>query len=175
MDLKQYIREVPDWPKPGISFKDITTLLENKRVFKYIIDELARPYLNLDQDIDKVVGIDARGFLLAPAIAYKLGAGISLVRKKGKLPYKTKSKDYTLEYASETIEMHEDTIKAGERVVIVDDLVATGGTIKAAAELVEEMGGQIIGISFIIDLPFLGGSKKIERYNIHYLVSYDHE
>lgn len=173
MNLKQYIREIPEWPKPGVNFKDITTLLEDKVVFKYIINELAKPYV--DKNIDKVVGIDARGFLLASAIAYKLGAGISIVRKKGKLPYQTIARDYILEYASNTIEMHKDTIKRGERVLIVDDLVATGGTIAAAAELVEEMGGVIEGISFIIDLPFLGGSKKIERYKKHSLVSYDHE
>lgn len=173
MDLKSKIREIPDWPKVGVNFKDITTLLEDKEAFRYVVDKLAEPYAG--KGIDKVVGIDARGFLLASAIAYKLGAGVSIVRKKGKLPHKTIARDYTLEYASNTIEMHEDTIKPGEKVVIVDDLVATGGTIEATAQLVEQMGGKIEGISFIIDLPFLGGSKKIEKYKTHYLVSYDHE
>lgn len=173
MDLKEKIREVPDWPKPGINFKDITTLLEDKEIFKYMIDKMCEPYNN--QQIDKVVGIDARGFLLASAMAYKLGSGISVVRKKGKLPYKTKSRDYTLEYASETVEMHADTIKPGEKVLVVDDLVATGGTLKATCEIVEEMGGKIIGVSFIIDLPFLGGSDKLKKYNLHYLVSYESE
>jgi adenine phosphoribosyltransferase len=173
MDIKQHIREIQDWPKSGINFKDITTLLEDKDIFKYVIDKLCEPYQN--EKIDKVVGIDARGFLLASAMAYKLGAGISIVRKKGKLPHKTISRDYTLEYASNTIEMHEDTIKRGEKVIIVDDLVATGGTVLATAELVEEMGGEIVGISYIIDLPFLDGSKKLEKYNLNYLVSYDGE
>ena len=173
MNLKEKIREVPDWPKPGVNFKDITTLLEDKEVFKYVVDKLCEPYQN--KEIDKIVAIDARGFILASAIAYNLNVGVSLVRKKGKLPYKTKSREYTLEYASEIIEMHEDTIKAGEKVVIVDDLVATGGTILATCELVEEFGGEIIGISFIIDLPFLGGSEKIKKYNLNYLVSYDSE
>ncbi len=173
VDIKQHIREIPDWPKPGVNFKDITTLLENKEVFKYVIDKMSEPYLGIA--IDKIVGIDARGFLLASALAYKLGAGISVVRKKGKLPYKTRARDYALEYASETIEMHEDTIKPGEKVVVVDDLVATGGTLLATCELVEEMGGQIVGVSFIIDLPLLGGSKKLEKYKLHYLVSYESE
>jgi adenine phosphoribosyltransferase len=173
MDIKKYIREVPDWPKPGINFKDITTLLEDKDVFKYVIDELCQPYTG--QQIDKLVGIDARGFLLASAMAYKLGAGISIVRKKGKLPYNTKSRDYSLEYASATVEMHEDTIKVGEKVVIVDDLVATGGTLLATCELVEELQGEIIGVSYIIDLPFLERSKKLEKYKLNYLVSYDKE
>ncbi len=173
MDLKKHVREIPDWPKKGVNFKDITTLLEDEKIFKYIIDELTKPYL--EQNIDKVVGIDARGFLLAPAIAYKLEAGISIVRKKRKLPAKTISQDYVLEYASNTVEMHEDTIKASERVIIIDDLVATGGTIEATIKLVEKMKGQIVGISYIIDLPFLGGSKKIAKYNTNHLISYDHE
>jgi len=173
IDLKKYIREIPDWPKPGVNFKDITTLLENKVIFKYLIDKMCEPYTG--KQIDKVVGIDARGFLLASAIAYKLGAGVSIVRKKGKLPHKTRSRDYTLEYASATVEMHEDTIKKDEKVIVVDDLVATGGTLKATCDLVEEMGGKIIGISFIIDLPFLGGSKKLDKYKLNHLVSYNSE
>ena len=173
MDFKKYIREVPDWPKSGVNFKDITTLLENKEIFKVMIDKMCEPYKGMQ--IDKVVAIDARGFLLASVMAYKLGVGVSLVRKKGKLPFKTKEREYTLEYASEIIEMHEDTIKPNEKVVIVDDLVATGGTILATCELVEEMGGEIVGISFVIDLPFLGGSEKLKKYDLHYLVSYDSE
>ena len=173
MDFKKYIREVPDWPKKGVRFYDITTLLERGDVFRQLIDKMCEKYK--DEKIDRIVGIDARGFLLAGAMAYKLGTGISIVRKKGKLPYKTKFRDYVLEYNSETIEMHEDTIKPGEKVVVVDDLVATGGTLVAALELVEEMGGQIIGLSFIVDLPFLGGSGKLKKYNLHYLVSYESE
>ena len=173
MDLKQYIREIPDWPKIGVNFKDITTLVENKDVFRYVIDKLCEPYKG--NKVDKVVGIDARGFLLSSAMAYKLGAGISIVRKKGKLPYKTKARDYSLEYASATIEMHEGTIKQGERVVVVDDLAATGGTLLASCEIVEELGGEIIGVSYIIDLPFLGGSRKLAKYKLNYLVSYESE
>ncbi|MFH1457453.1 MAG: adenine phosphoribosyltransferase [Patescibacteria group bacterium] len=173
MNIKKYIREIPNWPIKGVNFKDITTLLEDKDIFKYLIDKLCEPYLN--KKIDKIVGIDARGFLFAGAMAIKLNTGISIVRKKGKLPYKTKSKNYTLEYASNTIEMHEDTIKQGEKVIIVDDLVATGGTILATCELVEEMGGKIIGVSVVIDLPFLNGSKKIKKYNFNYLTKYNSE
>jgi adenine phosphoribosyltransferase len=173
IDLKKHIREVTDWPIKGVNFKDITTLLEDKDIFKYLIDKLCEPYLN--QKIDKIVGIDARGFLFAGAMALKLDTGVSVVRKKGKLPYKTKSREYVLEYASNTIEMHEDTIKPNEKVIIVDDLIATGGTMLATCELVEEMNGEIIGISAIVDLPFLNGSKKLEKYNFNYLVSYDSE
>lgn len=173
MNLKEKIREVPDWPIKGVNFKDITTLLEDKDVFKYLINKLCEPYLNIQ--VDKIVGIDARGFLFAGAMALKLNAGISIVRKKGKLPYKTKSRDYILEYASNTIEMHEDTIKPNEKVVIVDDLIATGGTMLASCELVEEMGGEILGISAIVDLPFLNGSSKLKKYNFNYLVSYESE
>ena len=173
MNLDSKIRKVPNWPKEGVLFYDITTLLEDGETFRYIVDQLVEPFA--DQKIDKVVGIDARGFIVAAAVAYKLGIGVSLVRKKGKLPYKTISRDYTLEYASNTVEMHEDTIKKGEKVLLVDDLVATGGTIKAAVEMIEEMEGDIVGISFIVDLPFLGGSEKIEDYKVNYLIKYDSE
>lgn len=173
INLKKYIREVPDWPIKGVNFKDITTLLEDKDIFKYLIDKLCEPYLN--QKIDKIVGIDARGFIFAGAMALKLDCGISVVRKKGKLPYKTKSREYVLEYASNTIEMHEDAIKPNEKVIVIDDLIATGGTMLATCELIEEMDGEIIGISAIVDLPFLNGSKKLEKYTFNYLVSYDSE
>jgi len=170
MDLKQHIREVSDWPKLGIRFYDITTLLENAEALKYSIDKLAEPFKS--QKIDKVVGIDARGFLLASAVAYILGSGVSLVRKKGKLPYKTIFRDYTLEYASNTVEMHEDTIKPGEKAILIDDLIATGGTACAAVELIEQMGGEIVGIGFLVDLPFLGGIEKLEKYKPFSLVQY---
>lgn len=173
MNLKEKIREIPDWPIKGVDFKDITTLLEDKDIFRYLIDKLCEPYLGVR--IDKIIGIDARGFLLTGAMALKLDAGISIVRKRGKLPYKTKSRNYVLEYASNTIEMHEDTIKPDEKVVIVDDLIATGGTMLATCELVEEMKGKILGISAIIDLPFLKGSEKLKKYNFNYLVKYDSE
>lgn len=173
MNLKKKIREVPNWPIKGVNFKDITTLLEDKKTFKYVVDEMANPFMK--KKIDRVVAIDARGFLLATPIAYKIGAGVSLVRKKGKLPYKTISATYQKEYGPDIITMHKDTIRSGEKVLIVDDLLATGGTLGAAVKLVEKLKGKIVGISFIIDLPFLGGSEKFKKYNLHYLVSYDQE
>jgi len=171
MDLKKYIREIPDWPIKGVNFKDITTLLENKKTLKYVIDKLAKPFLK--EKIDKIVSIDARGFLLATPIAYKLKTGVCLVRKKGKLPYKTVKASYQKEYGPDTLTMHKDTIKPGERVLIVDDLIATGGTMEATVKLVKKLRGKISGIAFIIDLPFLGGSKKFGKYKLHYLISYE--
>jgi len=173
MDLKQYIREIPNWPIKGVRFYDFTTLLQDKDGLKYVVDELCRPYKG--KKIDKIVAIDARGFLLATPIAYKLGAGVCLVRKKGKLPYKTVKASYRKEYGLDTLIMHKDTIKSGEKVLIVDDLIATGGTMQATIKLVEKLGGNILGIVFIIDLPFLGGSKKFKKYKLHYLVSYESE
>jgi adenine phosphoribosyltransferase len=173
MNLKSKIREVPNWPIKGVNFKDITTLLQNKKTFRYVVDELARPFKKIK--IDKIVAIDARGFLLAAPVAYKLGLGVVLVRKKGKLPYKTIQATYQKEYGPDTLAMHRDAIKPGEKVLIIDDLLATGGTMLAATKLIEKLKGKIIGISFIIDLPFLDGSKKLKKYNLHYLVSYDKE
>ncbi len=173
--LDQRIRKIPNWPKPGILFYDITTLFEDAEAFKKLIDELCENYK--DKKIDKVVGIDARGFLLASTMAYKLGAGVSVVRKKGKLPYKTKQASYEKEYGPDIIEMHEDTIKPGERVVIADDLLATGGTMLATIDLVKQMGGEIIGIDIIVNLSFLPGLKKLQElgYPVHYLVEYGSE
>lgn len=169
--LKQKIREIPDWPKKGVNFKDITPLIEDGVVFKKLIDELAKPYLK--EKIDKIVGIDARGFIFAAAMAYKLKTGIAIVRKKGKLPSKTVSKKYTLEYGSNTIEMHKDSILPGEKVVIVDDVLATGGTMKATVEIVKELKGKIMGIDFIMELSFLNGRKKFKEYKIRSLVKYN--
>lgn len=173
IDLKKYIREVPDWPVKGVNFKDITTLLQNPKIFKYTVDQMCRPFL--DKKIDKIVAIDARGFLLAAPMAYKLNCGISLVRKKGKLPYKTIEKEYQKEYGIDILEMHQDAIKKGDKVLIVDDLLATGGTIAATIEMVESLGGEIAGMSFIIDLPFLAGSEKLKKYKLEYLISYNSE
>jgi adenine phosphoribosyltransferase len=173
MNLKKYIREVPNWPVLGVNFKDITTILQNPEVFKYVIDKMTEPFLG--KQIDKIVAIDARGFLLATPIAYNLNCGVCLVRKKGKLPYTTIEKSYQKEYGPDVLTMHEDTIKRGEKVLIVDDLLATGGTVEAAVSMVEELGGEIIGMTFIIDLPFLGGSKKLGKYKLNCLVSYDSE
>lgn len=173
MNIKQKIREVSDWPIEGVNFKDITTLLQDGETFRYIIDNLTEPYLNLN--LDKIVVIDARGFLLGSVMAYKLGCGVSLVRKKGKLPYKTIEASYKKEYGPDTLAMHEDAIKEGEKVVIVDDLMATGGTMSATVEIVEELKGEILGISVIVDLPFLDGSQKFRKYNFRSLVSYEQE
>lgn len=170
MNLKSKIREISDWPKKGVGFKDITPLLEDPKALKFVIDKLAASYQN--EKIDKVVGIDARGFLLASAVAYKLGAGLSIVRKKGKLPHKTISKKYALEYASNELEIHKDTIKPGERVIVVDDVLATGGTMEATTHMIEKLGGKIVGISFLIDLTFLNGKEKLKKYNINSLVGY---
>ena len=147
-DLKDIIRAIPDFPKSGILFRDITTLLSNKDAFKEAIDKLAKTYQ--DKKVDKVVAIDARGFIFGGAVAYKLGAGFVPVRKKGKLPWKTNSATYELEYGTDTLEMHLDAISPGENVLIVDDLLATGGTAKAVTELVEKLQGKICGIAFLI-------------------------
>lgn len=168
--IKSKIREIPDWPKKGVSFKDITPLLQDSRVFELIIDALAQPYL--DKKIDKIVGIDARGFLLAAPLAYKLKAGIAIIRKKGKLPSKTISKTYALEYASNTIEVHKDAILPGERVLLIDDVLATGGTMKATIDLVEELKGEIIGVDFLIELSYLNGREKLKGYKMRSLVKY---
>ncbi len=168
--VKSKIREIPDWPKPGVNFKDITPLLENKEIFPKIIDELCKPYLN--KKIDKIVVIDARGFLLASAMAYKLKSGIAIIRKQGKLPSKTISKKYALEYGSNTIEIHKDSILSGEKVLLVDDVLATGGTMKAAIDLVKKLKGEIIGVDFLIELSYLNGRKTLKGYNIRALVNY---
>lgn len=173
MNLKSQIREIPDWPIKGVNFKDITTLLQNRTTLKYVVDKLIEPFLK--EKIQKVVAIDARGFLLATPIAYKIGAGVCLVRKKGKLPYKTIEQSYEKEYGLDTLAIHQDTIRPGERILIVDDLLATGGTMEATVRLVEKLEGEIVGITFIIDLPFLGGSKKFKKYKLHHLVSYESE
>lgn len=169
MNLKKKIREIPDWPKKGVTFYDITTLLEDSQTLQYVINQLTAPFLG--NGIKKVVAIDARGFILATPIAFQLGAGVSLVRKKGKLPYQTIEESYQKEYGPDTLAMHEDTLKKGEQVLIVDDLLATGGTMAATVKLVEKAGGKIKGIAVIVDLPFLGGSKKLKKYKLHSLVS----
>lgn len=163
-NFKSKIREVPDWPKKGVSFKDITPLLQDKNLFCRMIDLLVQPYLK--NKIDKVVGIDARGFILAAAAAYKLKTGLAIVRKKGKLPAKTVSEEYSLEYASNVLEMHADSILPGEKVVIIDDVLATGGTMKAAIKLVKKLKGKIIGIGFLIELTYLKGRKNLKSKQV---------
>lgn len=170
MNLKKHIREIPNWPKKGVTFYDITTLLQDKKALKYTIDQMAKPFKN--KKIDKVVGIDARGFLFASALAYKLKTGLAIVRKRGKLPYKTYKKKYSLEYAADSIEMHRDSIKKKEKVLLVDDVLATGGTMRATIDLVEKMKGKIVGISFLSELDFLKGRKKLIKYKVYSLIKY---
>ncbi len=173
-ELKNKIREIPDWPKLGVNFKDITTLIGDAEAFKKTIDAIAAP---LAGKVSKVVAIDARGFILAAPVAYKIGVGFVPVRKKNKLPAETIEAEYEKEYGSDTVVMHKDAILAGEKVALVDDLIATGGTALAACELIEKLGGKIIEIVCLIDLSFLGGSKKLEQkgYKVRALVSYDEE
>ncbi len=175
MDFKSKIREVPDWPNKGVYFKDITTLLQDGDAFKETIDAMAEFFKG--KKIDKIAGIDARGFLVAAPLAYKTGKGLSILRKAGKLPFKAIKCEYTLEYASNAIEMHEDAIQPGENVLLIDDLIATGGSAMAACDLIEELGGKIVGAGFIINLPFLGGFKKLKDrgYEIKSLVTYESE
>jgi adenine phosphoribosyltransferase len=159
MNLQDLIRSIPDYPKPGIIFRDITTLLQHPRGFRQAVDELIHPYAG--QRIDKVAGIEARGFIIGGAVAHQLAAGFVPVRKKGKLPWQTIGRDYELEYGSDRVEIHTDMVTAGEQVLLVDDLIATGGTAQAAIQLIESTGASIVGCSFIIDLPELGGAGKL--------------
>ena len=172
-DLKALIRTIPDYPKKGIMFRDVTTLLGNAAGFKSAIAQMSAPYT--DARVEAVAGIEARGFILGGAIADKLGCGFVPLRKKGKLPWKTIGQEYTLEYGVDIIEMHEDAIGKGERILIVDDLIATGGTAEAAAKLVRRSGGEVVGATFIIDLPELGGLKKIDALGIrsHVLMAFE--
>ena len=168
MNLKKLIRDVPDFPKPGIIFKDITTLLKEASVFKKAVDSIVGEYK--DKQINTVVSIEARGFLFGAAVAYRLGAGLVPVRKKGKLPFKTNAVSYQLEYGTDTLEMHQDAVKKGDKGLIVDDLLATGGTVRAVTELVEKMGGVVAGIAFVIELLPLKGREKLKGYNITSLI-----
>jgi len=169
-DLKNTIRDVPDFPKKGIIFKDITTLLNDRKRFREACDELAKHLEG--KKIDHVVSVEARGFIFGSAIAYKIGAGLIPVRKKGKLPYKTYEVTYDLEYGQDTLTMHQDAIKPGEKVVIVDDLLATGGTTAATIDLVKKLGGEVIDITFLIELTFLKGREKLKGYPVFSLIQY---
>ena len=159
MDFTSVIRTIPDYPKPGIMFRDVTTLFGNPRAFRSAIDQLVQPYAGVR--IDKVAGIEARGFILGGAVAHQLSTGFVPVRKKGKLPWKTLGEDYALEYGTDRVEIHEDAVKKGENVIVVDDLIATGGTAFAAIKLLERAGAKVVGCCFVIDLPDLGGADKI--------------
>lgn len=173
MDLKKMIRTVPDFPKPGIMFRDITTMLQNPQGLKVAIKRMAEPFK--DKGIEMVVGIEARGFIFGPAIATILGAGFAPIRKPGKLPFNTRSISYELEYGRDTIEIHEDAVKAGQKVLLVDDLLATGGTAAAAAKLVEQLGAKINGCIFVVELGFLHGRQRLSDYEVHALVNYESE
>lgn len=173
MNLKLKIKEIPDWPEKGVNFKDITPLLQDKDSFKFAVDEMCHFFDSAQHKPDIIVGIDARGFILASAMAYKLNTGLTLIRKKGKLPPNTISQDYALEYATNTIEMKHDAVQKGQKVLIVDDVLATGGTMEATCKLVEQLGGEIIGISFLIELDFLKGKEKLNKYQINSLIHYE--
>jgi len=168
--IKRVIRDVPDFPKPGIVFKDITPILQDAAVFQQTIQALVQRYQG--RDFDKIAGIESRGFLFGSALSYALGKGFVLVRKKGKLPWKTVSMSYDLEYGTDTIQMHEDALRPGEKVLLVDDLLATGGTSLAACELVEKMGGKIAECCFVVELDFLKGREKLKGKEIFSLVHY---
>jgi len=169
--LKKLIREVPDFPKKGILFYDITTLLKDKRGFALLIDALAEHYVS--QDVDLVLGMEARGFIFGPALAYRLNAGFVPVRKPGKLPAATAKYDYALEYGTNTLEVHKDAIQPGQRVIIVDDLLATGGTAEATTKLAATLGAEIVGLGFVVELDFLKGREKLKGYDVYSLLHYD--
>jgi adenine phosphoribosyltransferase len=173
MSLRDAIRTIPDYPKPGILFRDITTLLADARAFRSAVDALVQPFAGLK--IDKVAGIEARGFILGGAVAHQLSAGFIPLRKKGKLPHKTRAVEYALEYGVDTIEMHLDAIASGERVVLVDDLIATGGTALAAIDLLTQAGAIIVAAAFVVDLPELGGADRLRATGVEVstLVSFE--
>ncbi|WP_298846130.1 adenine phosphoribosyltransferase [Clostridium sp.] len=171
MDLKNSIRVIDDFPKKGISFKDITTILQDGEVLRQTIDAIAK-YLK-DKKVDVIVGPEARGFLFGVPVAYALGAGFVPVRKPGKLPYETLQIEYELEYGTDKLEIHKDAIKPGQRVAIVDDLLATGGTVAAVTKLIEQMGGNVISLNFVIELTDLNGKEKLKDYDIMSLVKYN--
>jgi adenine phosphoribosyltransferase len=171
--VRDYIRTIPDFPHEGIMFRDVTTLFADPRGFRIAIDQLLHPYAGTD--IDRIVGLEARGFILGGAIAHQLSVGFVPIRKKGKLPGKTLSQDYTLEYGEATMEIHDDAIQPGEKVLMVDDLLATGGTAEAGIKLLEKLGAEIVGCAFVIDLPDLGGRAKLEAMgvDIHALCAFE--
>ena len=173
MDLRDHIRDIPDFPKPGIVFKDITPLMADAAALSAAVDQLAAPARELGVDV--VVGAEARGFLLGPALALALGAGFVLARKPGKLPHDTVSAEYALEYGTDSLELHSDAVAHGARVLVHDDLLATGGTAKALCQLVEQLGGQVLGCHFLIELAFLSGRDRLEGYDVRSLIRYESE
>ncbi|MFH2092307.1 MAG: adenine phosphoribosyltransferase [Pseudomonadota bacterium] len=173
MDLKKMIRSIPDWPIKGIIFRDITTLMQDPEAYQQSCNILYDRYKNMD--VDKIVAIDARGFVFGAVLAYKLGVGFVPVRKKGKLPWKTVQETYSLEYGKDTLEIHEDAIQAGEKIVIVDDLIATGGTVSATVKLVEKFGGEIVECAFIVELPDLKGRDQIKGHKVFAIMEFEGE
>lgn len=170
MDLKQTVRVIKDFPKEGISFKDITTLLQDGKALKFAIDEIIADLK--DKEVDLIVGPEARGFLFGTPVAYGMGVGFVPVRKPGKLPWEVEGYEYDLEYGSNRLEIHKDAIKPGQRVAIVDDLLATGGTMEAAAKLIEKLGGEVVSMQFLIELEDLDGRAKLAKYNVNSLIKY---
>ncbi|MEZ6091752.1 MAG: adenine phosphoribosyltransferase [Pirellulaceae bacterium] len=170
VDLREFIRDVPDFPKPGILFRDITPLLKSPVAMSHVIDRLAEPYL--DQRIDVIAAAEARGFIFAAPLAIRLGAAFVPIRKPGKLPFDSHSLTYDLEYGSDTVQMHSDGIEEGQRVLLLDDLLATGGTMDACGQLVEQCGGDVVGCAFVINLQALGGVERLKRYALHWLLAY---
>jgi len=173
MNLKRLVRDVPDFPKKGIVFRDIMPLLGNPEALRYAVDAMFVHYFG--EKIDKVVSAEARGFIFGPAVAYHLGAGFAAVRKPGKLPYKTKELTYDLEYGTDTLAIHEDALRKGEQVLLVDDLLATGGTMAATAKLCESLGAKVVGAGFIIELTFLKGRERLRPYDVFSLIQYESE
>lgn len=173
MDLESKIRNIKDFPKPGIGFKDVTTLIGDGDAFRDAVDKICEDLKKYD--IDVVVGPEARGFIFGTPVAYNLGVGFAPIRKPGKLPYKVERYEYSLEYGTDVLEIHKDAIKPGQRVAIVDDLLATGGTVEAAAKLIEKIGGEVVALEFLIELSFLKGRDKLKKYNVNTLVKYYEE
>jgi adenine phosphoribosyltransferase len=169
-ELSNAIRDVPDFPKKGILFKDITTLLKDGDKLRKAVDALCEQYNNVK--VDKVLGVEARGFIFAPMVAYKLGAGFVPVRKPGKLPAKTKAVTYDLEYGTDTLEIHEDAVNKGDKILIIDDLLATGGTAAGVVKMVRELGGEVLGVGFLIELTFLNGKEKLKGVDVFSLIRY---
>lgn len=170
LDLRRYVRDIPDFPKPGILFRDVTPLLGSREALPAAIEALAAPFRN--DGIQQVLGIESRGFVLGAPVAIALGAGFTMVRKKGKLPYETRSVTYDLEYGTDTVEMHTDAVQPGQRVLLVDDLIATGGTAGAAIQLAREAGAHVVGASFLIELVALGGRPRLGVDRVHVVLEY---
>ena len=170
MELKKYIRDIPDWPKKGVIFRDLTPLFKDPAAFKYAVDQLHQRYRGTP--VDKVCGIEARGFILAPTVAYLLGCGFIPVRKPKKLPWETEKVTYDLEYGTDTLEIHRDAVQAGERILLIDDLLATGGTAAGVVKLIQRLGGKLAGVGFLVELTFLNGRSKLEGQDIFSMISY---